>query len=320
MERMLTLLNIFTNRKYTIPKTELLAELECDEATFFRLRRTFEAYFGGTVLFEKKYGGYAWKQDESGETFPGVYFSAEEIKALICMDHLVEGLGAGFLKEQLGPLRTRLDRILHTQRIKVEEFRRKFRLVPLANRTVNETIFLTIVKGLLRSQQVSIVHRSLGSDRPTQRIVSPQTILHYRDNWYLDAWCHLRDQLRTFAVDRIEWAILTRNKACIIPAEETIPHFTSAYGIFSGKVQDIAVIRFTGVAAREVAYEQWHPNQTVLSEDDGAIVLKIPYSDSRELIMDILRWADFAEVLEPYSLLQEIGVVTKKMAEKYAGT
>jgi predicted DNA-binding transcriptional regulator YafY len=38
---------------------------------------------------------------------------------------------------------------------------------------------------------------------PTEREVSPQRLVHYRDNWYLDAWCHLREDVRSFSIDAI---------------------------------------------------------------------------------------------------------------------
>ncbi len=37
-----------------------------------------------------------------------------------------------------------------------------------------------------------------------EREVSPQRLVHYRGNWYLDAWCHLREDLRAFSVDAID--------------------------------------------------------------------------------------------------------------------
>jgi len=37
-----------------------------------------------------------------------------------------------------------------------------------------------------------------------EREVSLQRLVHLRDNWYLDAWCHLRNDVRSFSIDAIQ--------------------------------------------------------------------------------------------------------------------
>ncbi len=59
-----------------------------------------------------------------------------------------------------------------------------------------------------------------------------------------------------------------------------------------------AVLRFTPGCARWIANELWHPKQKYY-EKDGAYILEVPYSDDRELVMDILRYGPDVEVLAP---------------------
>ncbi|MDG5816469.1 hypothetical protein QA601_15335 [Chitinispirillales bacterium ANBcel5] len=63
--------------------------------------------------------------------------------------------------------------------------------------------------------------------------------------------------------------------------------FGNSYGIFTGPAQSVAEIRFSGIAAREVSQEFWHPKQEGVWESDQTYVLKIPYCDSCELLMDV---------------------------------
>lgn len=53
-----------------------------------------------------------------------------------------------------------------------------------------------------------IRYHSRSKDERTERVVSPQRLIYYRDNWYLDAWDHLREALRSFSIDRIRGAPL----------------------------------------------------------------------------------------------------------------
>ena len=88
-------------------------------------------------------------------------------------------------------------------------------------------------------------YRARSTDERTRRTVSPQRITHYRDNWYLDAWDHERDGLRSFAVDRISSARLLDDAARDLPESELNQHLASSYGIFSGEPKGWATIVFS---------------------------------------------------------------------------
>jgi len=62
--------------------------------------------------------------------------------------------------------------------------------------------------------------------------VSPQRLVHYRDNWYLDAWCHLRGDLRSFAIDAIQEATTLPTKADDVPGG-----WPARYGIRSRRAR-----------------------------------------------------------------------------------
>lgn len=78
-------------------------------------------------------------------------------------------------------------------------------------------------------------------------------------NWYLDAFCHKRHALRSFAVDRISVPQSLDAVALDFSDADLDAHFTDSYGIFAGKPKEIAVLLFSPERARWVADEQWHP-------------------------------------------------------------
>ena len=85
--------------------------------------------------------------------------------------------------------------------------------------------------------------------------------MHYRENWYLDAWCHMRNGLRSFSMDCVRDAEMRPAKAIDVPEAELDAVLGSGYGIFSGREVTWAKLRFSPVAARWVAAESWHPKQ-----------------------------------------------------------
>jgi predicted DNA-binding transcriptional regulator YafY len=163
-----------------------------------------------------------------------------------------------------------------------------------------------VAGSLATRRRLFLVYYNRSGDVVSEREVSPQRLTHYRDNWYLDAWCHLREGLRTFALDAIRDARQLERVAWNVEEKVLEHHFADAYGIFSGEGKNLAVVRFTPHAARWVAAEEWHPKQRSRWLEDGRYELTLPYSDPSELLMDLLKYGPDVEVVSPTALRQAI--------------
>ena len=106
----------------------------------------------------------------------------------------------------------------------------------------------------------------------TEREVSPQRLVHYRDNWYLDGWCHLRKGLRSFSVDAIREAHILDKRARDVSERTLDAVLGSGYGIFSGRKVTWATLKFSPQSARWVAKEEWHPKQRGRFEPEQPLV------------------------------------------------
>ena len=166
--------------------------------------------------------------------------------------------------------------------------------------------FQIIASATLQRHKLRLRYHGRARDSITERTVSPQRIAHYRDNWYLDAWCELRNGLRSFAVDKVENAIETTDKAEDIAEAKLNEHYASSYGIFAGKANKMAVLRFSKERARWVADERWHPEQAGQYLVDRRYELRIPYRQDQELVMDIQRHGPHVEVISPATLRAEV--------------
>lgn len=90
------------------------------------------------------------------------------------------------------------------------------------------------------------------------------------------------------------------------------------YGIYSGPNVHWAKLKFSAVRARWVSREQWHPLQRSFQEDDGSLILEVPFTDMRELAMDILRQGQHVEVLEPSELRAAVRAELKQALSQYS--
>jgi len=119
-----------------------------------------------------------------------------------------------------------------------------------------------------------------------EREAPQQRLVHYRDKWYLDAWCHLGDDVRSFSIDAIQRVSILDTAAKKVSAKTIDQSVGEGYDIFGGSSKGWAKLRLTPERARWATGERWHFKQRSETLADGSYVLEIPYSDERELVGD----------------------------------
>ena len=308
LQRIYKLHRVISSRRHPIPRTTLEQKLECSRATVKRIIREMKLYFNAPLEYDRERNGYYYNNTQDGQTFelPGVWFNAAELHALLATHQLLEQMQPGLLDSHLKPIKERVEKLLAAGQHDSGEIARRVRILRMAGRNTSSEHFQTVAGALLQRKRLAIRYHSRSDDAETQREISPQRLTHYRDNWYLDAWCHQRNALRSFAVDRLREAKALDKRTKDIAEKELDAHFASSYGIFAGKPKHTVLLRFTPERARWVADEHWHPQQQGRTSEDGSYELRIPYSDSRELVMDILKHGADVEVVSPKSLRNEV--------------
>jgi predicted DNA-binding transcriptional regulator YafY len=281
IERITALHRILKAARYPVTIARLQEELHCSRATAYRDL----AYLRDALMAPVEGDGDAGFRYAPGESerfeLPGLWLSSEELYSLLAAQQLLARTTGGVLSNALAPLQKRIETLL-ADHAGVEHWPvERVRVVPHRGRRLDETAFRTVAAAVLERKQLAFDYRARSTDEKTRRTVSPQRITHYRDNWYLDAWDHDRDALRSFAVDRIGNARVIDEAARDIGEEQLKQHLASSYGIFSGEPKGWATIRFSAKAARWVADEQWHSKQQGRFLPDGRYELKLPYSASR---------------------------------------
>lgn len=292
-------------RKGSVRLDEFLAELSISRATFKRDLEYLRDRLHAPIEWDRETRGYRFTRpspDAPRFQLPGLWFNASEIRALLTMQHLLANLQPGLLGPHVQPLLARLRQLLDTGDHPAAEIERRIRIIHLGARELSLPHFEVVANAVLARTRLALVYRARGRGEVTEREVSPQRLVHYRENWYLDAWCHLREDIRSFSVDAIEKATALEERAREVPERELDEVLAAGYGIFSGRRTTWASLRFTPERARWVSAERWHPQQRGRHEPDGSYVLEVPYSDPRELVMDVLRYGPDVEVLAPDDL------------------
>lgn len=310
---------------------DLCAALEVSRATVCRDLEYLRDRLGVPVVWNRGLGRYVLESHEglvtteldgSGtsarQELPGVWFSEREIHALLTMIELIGQLEPdGLLSPRIEPLRRRLEQLLDQGTGSAVQAVNRIRILTMGQRAVSSEGFQCLTHALIARRRLALSYYSRQTGETVSRVVSPQRLVYYRDNWYLDAFCHLREGLRSFAMDAIEQTEWLEETAVDIEQAELENVFESSYGIFNGPSRHIARLKFKPFRARWVAREQWHPEQVSQHLADGSYRLDVPYGEDWELIQDILKQGPDVEVLAPDTLRRKVAAIIDSMQASY---
>ena len=319
-ERILTLHRLLKSAHYPVPLPKLMDELECSRATLYRDVAFLRDALGAPL--ESAGGEHAAFRYEVGEgerfELPGLWLTSDELAALLALNELIGRSGPGVLAGALAPFKARIETLLTDQGSGKALPIDRIRVIPWGERKLDQQVFRIAAGSVLERRKLRFRYRARTTNADSRRTVSPQRLTHYRDNWYLDVWDHDRQALRSFAVDRIVEAHALEEAAMDVAESDLNELLSSSYGIFAGKPKAWATIRFSEHAARWVADEHWHSQQKGEWLSDGRYELKVPYSNSRELLMDVMKYGSDAQVIAPIPLREEMKIMLQLALGEYS--
>lgn len=259
------------------------------------------------LAFDSKKNGFYYK--EAGFNLP--FEESPRIVFLLAMlSKLADEAGLGGLEEvrqleqrlstMISPDYEKIVRALHCQWIEVE--------------SIDHRIFETIIEAIIKKNFLVLEYMSVDR-KDSARSVAPLQIINYQGRWYLYAFCKLRLENRLFHIARMRNVALTGQKITrdiLFDRDQ----FGLSFGIFQGKPRYTAEILFTSTAAELVRNQHWHKDQESTTVDEG-VLLRLPVSDDREILMKILQYGPMAKVISPPELVQRVKREISAMAENY---
>ena len=319
IDKLMQLHQIFDGQRTPISVAALADRLECSEKTVRRYIHDLQNELGAPLINATK----GWFYDRSSLDdwqVPGLWMTKEESQAILLLLDMLGRFGNGLLNDELRSIRSRVDKILEKRGVDRAALEDKIHIVPVGQRALPTDRLQQVTTALVDNKRLSIRYRDF-NQKSSNRTISPQRLVYYRDNWYVAAWCHARRGLRIFSLARIEHCALTEDRAISVTKKILNRELDSAYGVFTGEPKRTAVLRFLPAIANEIAIQQWHPAQRGRWEDDE-YVLTIPYSESKELLQDVLKHLPSVCVDEPAELrdeLQRILAASLESAQQMTG-
>jgi len=304
----------------------LMDTLEVSRATLKRDLEYLRSRLGAPIEYDRDNNGYRFAGPAAGSPagrhheLPGLWFNERELYSLLMAHQLLSGLDSdGPLTRHLQPLLERIHGMLSSgdDAAAGDALMKRVKIIGALRRPVQGRHFERVSEALLQRRRLRLVYLSRSRGEVGERDVSTQRLVHYRNTWYLDAWCHRVDGLRRFALDAIERAELLDKRARDVALRQVQAAMDAGYGVFTGGVRQWAVLRFAAQAAPWISREEWHPEQQGRALEDGSWELRLPYVDPTELVMDLLRQGEQVEVIEPASLRDAVRGRLQRAAALY---
>ena len=298
----------------------LLDELEISPATLKRDLDYLKDRLGAPIVYDRYLNGYKFGEEFRGQKheLPGLWFNERELYSLLMAHQLLSELDSdGVISRHLQPLLDRIHQMLGTGEAEAKALLKRVKIIGSAKRPVSSQFFELIGEALLKRKRLHLRYLTRGRGEVGERDISPQRLVHYRNTWYVDAWCHTREKLLRFAIDAIEGAEALETKAKEIPLKQVQTEMDGGYGIYAGGKPHWATLVFEPQAAQWVSKEQWHPEQRAKWLEDGTFELAVPYTEETEILMDILRHGDQVRVVAPDSLVKAVRARLVAAADRY---
>lgn len=175
----------------------------------------------------------------------------------------------------------------------------------------------TLTRAWADRQVVQLRYRAAGR-APTERIIEPYFLEVSRSEpaAYVIGFDRLRNDLRTFKIERIEEAIVLNEHYQIPPEFDPYQHLDSAWGVINDE-RVLVRLRFSAEAASRVRESVWHHSQQLRDCTDGGCELQLTVGGTREIRSWVLGWGADVEVVEPAELRAEVAAHAQRMLALY---
>jgi predicted DNA-binding transcriptional regulator YafY len=302
-------------RRGTLKASELAEELGVSERTVHRYMGMLDEL--GIPIYSERgpYGGFSLVR---GYKLPPLIFTPEEATALYLGAELVKDVwGASYFDAAVGAT-AKLDNVLPDALLEeVKQVQRGLLVTGWLRRDYGPwaPILDNLRRCVARRRRVRLTYRSFHQE-VTSRPMDPYALALQWGNWYLVGYCHLRGDLRTFRVDRIE-EIEPTGKSFEIPADFSAREYLLRMAQERPATYYRVAVRFEPEVAHIVRErrEEW---QELTDHDDGSVTLAFDASDLAWPCRWVLTYQDRATVLGPPELAAMVRDAAQAIAARYA--
>jgi proteasome accessory factor B len=316
LERMLRIHKVIQSG--TFPKApQLAAELEVSTKSIHRDLEFMRDRLQLPLEFDRTRFGYHYTEEVN--SFPTVQITQGELFALVVAEKALQQYrGTSFEKPLLSAIRKMEQSLPETISVDLADVERTISFRTRAEPILDLNVFDSLAKATADRRQLELTYRKPGMQRTEQRVVDPYHLANINGEWFLFAYDHLRNDIRTFVPARIKSVretgkVFLRQKRFSLEAR-----LRDSFGVQSGRGTFEVVLRFNERVADYIREKKWHDSQELRDLDNGNVELRMKLSSLSEVERWVLSWGGTAVVVRPAELAQAVRQAAKRILNAHS--
>jgi predicted DNA-binding transcriptional regulator YafY len=298
--------------------TTLAQEMEVSAKSIHRDLEFMRDRLDLPLEYEAAHGGYHYT--EAVSAFPTLQITEGELFALLVAEKALQQYrGTNFEKPLLSAFKKMSASLPDTISLNLADWEQSISFRTRAVPVVNLEIFDALGKATAQRQQLELTYRKAGQREPELRVVDPYHLANINGEWFMFAFDHLRQDVRTFVPARIK-AMRPTGKTFARPHKFSLEkRLRDSFGVHSAQGEFQVVIRFAEAVADYIREKKWHDSQEMIELKDGGVELRLKLSSLPEIERWVLGWGGNAVVLKPAELAEMVRKSAEKILKSQAG-
>jgi len=313
LERMLRIHQAVSSGKFPNAST-LAREIEVATKTIHRDIEFMRDRLGLPIEFAPAKNGYAYTEEVSA--FPNLQITEGELLALIVAEKALQQYrGTSFEKPLLSAIKKMEQSLPDTISLNLADVEQTISFRTRAEPILNLEILDALAKAVARRRQIELLYRKPGQLQPDKRLVDPYHLANINGEWYLFAYDHGRQDIRTFVPARAQ-SVRPTGRTFERPRKFSLEdRLRGSFGVHSGEGEYDIILRFNARAADYVREKKWHESQQLRELKGGGVELKLKLSSLAEIERWVLSWGGDARVLKPRELTEAVRQSAKRILQ-----
>lgn len=283
----------------------LAGELEVCRKTVHRDLDFMRDRLNLPIEFDVVRNGYQYTEEV--DAFPTLQISEGELFALMVAEKALQQYRGTPFEARLVTALRKLERALPgTVSLNLAEWEHSISFRTSAEPIVNAPVLEIVADAIQNRRQLALAYRKPGARQAESRVVDPYHLANVNGDWYLFAFDHLRQAIRTFVPTRVQSAKLT-GRIFERPARFVLEkQLRDSFGIHSKEGEFEVVLCFDEAVADYIREKRWHPSQVLVERDHGGVELTLRLGSLVEIQRWVLGWAGHVKVIGPPELVTSV--------------
>jgi len=313
LERMLRIHQALQSGRYP-NALKLAADLEVSAKSIHRDFEFMRDRLELPLAYDFTHKGYHYTQEVGN--FPTLQITEGEMFALLVAEKALQQYrGTAFERPLVSAFKKMAAALPDTVSLNIAEWEQTISFRTRAEPILNLEIFDALSKAAAQRAQLQLTYRKPGQRATELRVVDPYHLANINGEWFLFAWCHLRQDIRTFVPARIQ-AVEPTGRTFARPRKFSLEkRLRDSFGVQSGQGSFEVVLHFNEMVADYIREKKWHESQVLRELEGGGLELRLKLSSLAEVERWVLGWAGNARVIQPLELADSVAQAARKILQ-----